>query len=166
MQPTPNGRLHIGHGSGPYLRADTLARAYRRDGHRVDIITGSDAYENWVELAAAMQGEPVEQLCRIYHKSIGDDLKNIGVEVDVWIDPTSDEHRRSYFALHDAIVADVRQSGHVALEQERILISRTGRPIIGPWLVGLCPHCGESCGGNTCVACGLHFQPGGHLEKY
>ncbi len=48
MQPTPNGRLHLGHGAGPYLRADVIARAPRRDGDDVQIITGTDAHENWV----------------------------------------------------------------------------------------------------------------------
>jgi hypothetical protein len=45
MCPTPNGRLHIGHGAGSYLRADAIARASRRDGHErlLDTLTRSGA---------------------------------------------------------------------------------------------------------------------------
>jgi hypothetical protein len=56
MQPTPNGRLHVGHGAGPYLRADVLARALRVAGHQVAVISGSDAFENWVIADALSSG--------------------------------------------------------------------------------------------------------------
>jgi methionyl-tRNA synthetase len=53
MQPTPNGRMHIGHAAGTYLRADVLGRSLRTAGHQVKVACGTDAYENWILAAAA-----------------------------------------------------------------------------------------------------------------
>lgn len=159
MQPTPNGRLHIGHASGPYLRADVLARDLRRRGAKVAIVTGSDGYENWVELAAELLGKDVRDTCGEFHRGIHSDLLGMGVGLDAWINPTVSPHRDAYFDLHEMLVRELRRSGNVTEWDENILFSPSGRAVIGPWLVGNCPSCGAPAGGNTCVACGLHFQP-------
>jgi methionyl-tRNA synthetase len=160
MQPTPNGRLHLGHGGGPYLRADIIARAMRRDGHTAHIVTGSDAYENWVLATAHSTGRTPEQTCQHYHAGIAEDLRHLDIQLDAWIDPLHPDHRADYHQLHRDLLATLRKAGIARQETERIPIgAHTGRAIIGTFLAGTCPTCQAPAGGNTCTACGSHFQP-------
>ena len=48
IPPTPNGRLHLGHIAGPYLRMDMLGRYLRAQGHRVDVVSAVDGYRKSV----------------------------------------------------------------------------------------------------------------------
>ncbi|WP_280376538.1 class I tRNA ligase family protein [Nocardia wallacei] len=159
MCPTPNGRLHIGHGAGPYLRADAIARALRRTGNTVAVITGTDAYENWV-LAAVDDNSTPEQTCRHHHVRIKHDLDNLGVELDAWIDPLAEEHREAHRRLHEQLLHTLRDRGAAHLETEPVPVgTTTDRPLLGVWIAGNCPGCGAPAGGNTCTACGDHFHP-------
>jgi methionyl-tRNA synthetase len=160
MQPTPNGRLHIGHGGGPYLRADVLARALRRSGHHVAVITGSDAYENWVLADGHATGRSPAETCALFHTGIKDDLDLLGVELDDWIDPLSPDHANRYIAQHEDLLRRLIATGAAYLDTERVpLNASTGEPAIGTWIAGRCPSCQAPCGGNTCTSCGDHFQP-------
>jgi methionyl-tRNA synthetase len=165
MQPTPNGRLHIGHGGGPYLRADAIARALRRAGCDAAILTGTDAYENWVLTECVQSGREPADVCAEYHAGIGADLALLNVDLDLWIDPLAPAHERSYIALHEQLLARLEVAGAARLEQERIPVGQSsGRPLVGPWIAGRCPACGQPCGGNTCTHCGGHFQPDQVIE--
>ncbi|MEU9341255.1 class I tRNA ligase family protein [Streptomyces sp. NPDC048278] len=160
MQPTPNGRLHIGHGGGTYLRADVIARALRAQGHEVAVITGSDVYEDWVVAAAHREGRSPEETYRDHHTGIARDLDRLGIGLDVWIDPAGDTHRDAYRHLHEDVLDRLRTSGAARLEAERIPYAQdTGRALVGPWIAGECPHCGRPCGGSTCTYCGEYFVP-------
>ncbi|MGY4102095.1 class I tRNA ligase family protein [Nocardia sp. R16R-3T] len=159
MCPTPNGRLHIGHGAGPYLRADAIARALRRTGDTATVITGTDAYENWV-LAAVPDDSTPEQTCRHYHAGIKHDLDALGIELDHWIDPFHDEHRYRYRYLHEQLLDKLRRRDAAHLVPESIPVGAdSGRALLGVWIAGSCPTCGAPAGGNTCTACGDHFHP-------
>lgn len=46
--PTPNGDLHLGHLSGPFLAADVRARTLRQQGHDVLLLSYSDDYQSYV----------------------------------------------------------------------------------------------------------------------
>lgn len=160
MQPTPNGCLHIGHGAGTYLRADVIARALRAQGHRVAVITGSDVFEDWVVAAAQQEGRTPDETHRRYHTGIKRDLDNLSVTLDAWIDPAGQEHRDAYQRLHQEMLAHLRATGAARPESERIPYSeRTGDPVVGPWIAGECPNCGQACGGSTCTFCGDYFVP-------
>lgn len=160
MQPTPNGRLHLGHGAGPYLRADVIARALRRDGDHAAVITGSDAYENWVLADGIISGRTPTQTCAIYHAGIESDLDKLGINLETWINPLSPQHSRQYTSLHERLLQDLHDANAASLESEQIPVGRrTGRDIVGVWIAGRCPHCANPCGGNTCTHCGAHFQP-------
>ncbi|MFE2531338.1 class I tRNA ligase family protein [Streptomyces sp. NPDC059371] len=160
MQPTPNGRMHIGHGGGTYLRADVIARALRAQGHEVAVITGSDVYEDWVVAAAHREGRSPEETCRDHHAGIARDLAHLSIELDAWIDPSGEEHRDAYRQLHEDVLTRLRTTGAARLESERIPFAEdTGRALVGPWIAGECPNCGRACGGSTCTYCGEYFLP-------
>jgi methionyl-tRNA synthetase len=160
MQPTPNGRLHIGHASGPYLRADVLARQLRRDGYDVGMISGSDVYENWILLDAVRTGREPAEVCQGFHDQIGADLTNLGIGLDAWVNPLDPAHAADYLAVHEALIEQLSADGQARLVAERVPQSAdTGRFVMGVWLLGRCPNCGMDVGGNACEECGYHFQP-------
>lgn len=160
MQPTANGRLHIGHGAGPYLRADMLARSLRRFGHDVQVVTGSDAWENWVVLAGLRLGWPPERTARHFHEGIGRDLRNLDVRLDAWIDPRDEEHAEPYHRVHDDLLHELAESRSAELQTETIPVSSdSGRAVVGAWLLGRCPTCGRDAAGNACVYCADRFEP-------
>ncbi len=159
MQPTPNGRMHIGHGGGTYLRADVLARSLRAEGHAVVVPCGSDAYENWVLAAAAAEGRAPHEVCRTYHTGIHADLTWLGIDLDAWIDPLSDPHREPYLALHTEVFRDLVAAGAAHREVESVPYDEDGRPMMGTFIAGRCPSCRAPAGGSSCTACGEHFQP-------
>ena len=54
--PTPNGDLHLGHLSGPYLGADAYVRFQRMQGTEAWHLTGSDDFQSYVVDCAAVRG--------------------------------------------------------------------------------------------------------------
>lgn len=160
MQPTPNGRMHIGHGGGTYLRGDVLARSLRAEGHKVLVASGTDAYENWILASAQSDGTDPRQSCADYHAGISADLKSLDIEFDVWIDPLSSEHEGAYIALHNEMFERIRSAPNVSLEPEKVPYSSSdGSPLMGTFIAGECPNCGEGAGGSSCTSCSEHFQP-------
>lgn len=160
MQPTPNGQLHIGHIAGPYLRADAVCRNLRRSGVDVQVITGSDVFENWVLLESVTSGTSPMEICFRYHELIHQDLAHVEIFVDEWINPLDREHIEPYLTVHEEIVAELVRAGRLRVCTEKIPIAKgTSREVVGVWLTGRCPSCHRPCSGNSCVFCGSHFQP-------
>ncbi|MBO9568481.1 MAG: class I tRNA ligase family protein [Cellulomonas iranensis] len=160
MPPTPNGRMHIGHGGGTYLRSDVAARALRVRGADVHIVSGTDVYENWVVAEAERIGLSADETCALYHRGIDSDLRALGVEMDVWLDPRDPEHLDAYREVHEQALDALRAGGGARLVPERVPFSlTTGRELVGTWIAGRCPYCGASAGGSSCTACSEHFQP-------
>ncbi|GAA3053109.1 hypothetical protein GCM10020000_38510 [Streptomyces olivoverticillatus] len=54
--PTPNGDLHLGHLSGPYLGADAYVRFQRMNGAQAWHLTGSDDFQSYVLGRRAARG--------------------------------------------------------------------------------------------------------------
>ena len=165
MQPTPNGRMHIGHAAGPYLRADALARRLRRDGSPTQVITGTDVYENWILLEALRSDETPERTCTRLHGLIAQDLANLNIDLDAWINPLAPDHADAYRRIHEHLVDELRRVGAAKLVAERVPRSAaSGRYVVGVWLLGRCPECESEVAGNSCVRCGAGFQPSEVLE--
>lgn len=160
MQPTPNGRMHIGHGGGTYLRADVVARHLRSRGHDVATVSGSDAHENWVIAEALRSGLSPLEVCAVYHAEIASDLRKLGIQLDSWIDPLASEHVAGYRSIHEEILDALIASGAATLEDEKVPVSSvSGEAMMGTFIAGRCPSCGAAAGGSSCVQCGDHFQP-------
>ena len=165
MQPTPNGPLHLGHASGPYLRADVLARHLRRAGHSVRLISGSDVYENWILLDGVATGRTPAETCERYHRRIERSLRAFDVGLDVYVDPLAPEHAAAYTRVHEELVDRLAARGQARPVAEQFPVSSgSGRYVVGVWLLGRCPNCGADGGGNACEECGYHYQPEEILE--
>ncbi|MCX5205991.1 class I tRNA ligase family protein [Streptomyces sp. NBC_00237] len=165
MHPTPNGRMHIGHAAGAYLRGDVIARHLRRAGHEVSVISGTDAYENWIQLAALEADHTPAETCWRFHALIGEDLRSLGVQLDQWISPLDELHTEGYRQTHEQLLRELAARGAAVQVPDPTPRSKdTGRHVIGVWLQGVCPQCRTPGGGNACEECGYHYQPADILE--
>lgn len=150
--PTPNGPLHVGHLSGPYVAADVAARAARARGHHVLTIGGLDTHQNYVLTKAAALAVPVEEAMSGYARSIRATFEMAHIGYDVFLDPAHDaEYRR---AVGD-LMAELVDTKAVALEETTLLVCRgCGRTLHHAYVTGACQVCGRPAAGGTCEGCG------------
>lgn len=158
--PAPNGRLHLGHIAGPYLRLDILARHLRRRGDHASIVCATDPYDSYIPLRAEQAGIDPSALAQASCAGIVEDLQNMEIEVECFIDPLSEENREHYLSAHTELVNRLVRQGSVSSVYEKIPYSPTRDVFVsGSFLVGKCPKCGEGISGFFCEDCGAHFQP-------
>ena len=67
--PTPNGDLHLGHLSGPYLVGDVLSRAARKKGQDVYFATGRDDHQTYVTVKACELSKPEQERLQLAFRS-------------------------------------------------------------------------------------------------
>ncbi|HEP6427900.1 methionine--tRNA ligase [Burkholderia cenocepacia] len=158
--PAPNGRLHLGHIAGPYLRLDMLARHLRSRGEVARIACASDPYDSYIPLRAGQAGIDAAALARQSCAGIVDDLAAMNIDVDLFVDPLGDAHHDAYLAAHDGLVARLAAQRRVSTVRERMPYSaaRDGY-VTGSFLLGHCPQCARDVSGFFCEDCGAHFQP-------
>ncbi|MEO3809598.1 class I tRNA ligase family protein [Sphaerisporangium sp. B11E5] len=159
-EPTPNGRLHLGHIAGPYLRTDMLARFARMRGDRPLTVTGSDVYEPYMTFRAAAEGRPEREIAAEYHALIADDLDAMDIGLDAFVNPAEEPWRTAFEEEVARCLRRLGEKGAVRTLRERVPYSpAAGRFAVGPWLTGGCPDCGAPGGGYFCEFCGGHFRP-------
>ncbi|KYF91094.1 hypothetical protein BE20_36905 [Sorangium cellulosum] len=159
VMPTPNGRLHLGHMSGPYLKADVMARHLRSRGVEAHVVSGADAYESHVELKASQLGCSEREVATKFHALIRRELDALHVQCD-FVDPLHPEVHDEYLAFNRRTVDQLVARGLTTSVREKVEYSpSTGRYIAGCWIAGTCPQCGAESGSYFCEACGAHYKP-------
>ncbi|MBU2714021.1 class I tRNA ligase family protein [Zooshikella harenae] len=154
-RPTPNGPLHLGHLSGPYLRADILKRALIQQGHSVCLVTGVDAFETYIQGTCEEKGIPCKDLVNENSKKILSDLLSAKISIDGFYDVSNN------LDLFSDICSDF--FGQIrGVEEKDISILRerdSKRLVVGYWLEGLCPSCDSNMGSFYCESCGSLILP-------
>lgn len=150
--PTPNGDLHLGHLSGPYLGADSFVRFQRLNGVDAWHLTGSDDYQSYVVECARREGRTPGETAAHYSAEIAATLDMMDIPLDQYTvtdaDPT---YRAGLQAFFERLVG----SGAVTMrEAPALLDGDTGRYLYEVDVSGACPSCGKSAGGNICEDCG------------
>jgi methionyl-tRNA synthetase len=150
--PTPNGDLHLGHLSGPYLGADAYVRFQRMNGTRVWHLTGSDDHQSYVLAAARKENRGPAETAAHYSAEIAETLRLMDIPLDQYTVTGTDglypEGLRRFFS---GLVG----SGSVApAEREALFDSETGGYLYEGDISGGCPHCRAGTGGNICEECG------------
>ncbi|GAA4215718.1 class I tRNA ligase family protein [Microbispora amethystogenes] len=159
-EPTPNGRLHLGHIAGPYLRSDMLSRFARMRGDLPLTITGIDVYEPYMTLKSAVDGRPEGEIAAEYHALIAEDLAAMDIGLDAFVNPAEEPWRTAFEGEVAGCLRRLRERGAVTTLRERVPYSPSaGRFAVGPWLAGRCPDCDAGAGSYFCEACGGHFRP-------
>ncbi len=154
--PTPNGPLHLGHISGPYLAADVIARALRMTGASVHSHTGTDDHQNYVSERASSLNKTLPEFQKQMRARIREGLGNMSIQFDEVIEPLYDleyQDRIRAFA-HKAVSLGVIQLEEVAMpfdEQHKIFL-------FDALIDGVCPRCKKPSRGG-CEDCGRVVPP-------
>jgi methionyl-tRNA synthetase len=159
MMPTPNGRLHLGHISGPYLKLDVLARHFRRRGDRALVLCGSDVHDSFVLLKASQTRKTPQEICRHFHQAIQRDLQSLQIECAAYLNPLGKD-KRLYEQSIRSVVRQLIENDRTEIRSELVLYApEKDRWIVGCWLEGECPSCGKPAGSYFCESCGISFRP-------
>lgn len=158
--PTPNGRLHLGHVAGPFMRMDVLNRFIRSRGGQSLLSTGVDAYESHVLLSAFRENSTPEEIANRYAGMIEEDLRAVAIDCDVFINPLAADYSKQFRDWNMTAVELISNSGFVRVRKEQVPRGlKSGRYITGCWIAGRCPECKAEASGYCCSNCGYHFRP-------
>ena len=113
--PTPNGRLHLGHMAGPYLRLDLYARFLKVMGHDVHVLFGTDAYDSYVSFMARKEGVPADVLATRNYELIKSDLEALAIGFDHFVDPVSPAWQEAFTNTHRALMDQLDKAGLLLL---------------------------------------------------
>ena len=151
--PTPNGDLHLGHLSGPYLAADILARFQRMQGTTVRFFSGLDSNQSYVDLKASLTNmQHLNRDSECIEKSFSD----FGISYNQFYRAHQDEN---YPKMIVGFFQDLFAKG--VLTEEKTALPYCGscdRHVSEAFIRGACPHCNAACDGHSCEACGLPNQ--------
>jgi methionyl-tRNA synthetase len=150
--PTPNGDLHLGHLSGPYLAADLYTRYLRQRGIAAYHVCGTDDFQSYVAVKAKARGEHPAVTADHYAAEIQATLAAFDIHPDHFTRPLLDE---GYVAAIQGFVRDLHERGQLVVRSADCLFcDACDRYLFEPWVAGRCPHCGEESSGNGCEQCG------------
>ncbi|MES1243473.1 MAG: FkbM family methyltransferase [Acidobacteriota bacterium] len=151
--PTPNGDLHVGHLSGPYLAGDIQSRYLRLRGAEVHFFTGTDDNQSDVKIHAMEAGVSPQQVADQMAESIASTLRGARIDVDQFIRPNSSLF---YVPTVQDFLGNLYARG--------LLISRVDpttycepcrRQLYENYISGHCPYCGSRTTGSGCESCGM-----------
>jgi methionyl-tRNA synthetase len=149
--PTPNGDLHVGHLSGPYLAADVYKRWCRLAGREACFITGGDDNQSYVAAKAEQLGAAPAAVAERFDGTIVDTLRRARIEADVYVRPLSSPRHARFVA---EFVRRLHDGGHlVARETDASWCGHCQRFLFEAWVTGTCPHCGAHSDGSCCESC-------------
>jgi methionyl-tRNA synthetase len=152
--PTPNGELHVGHLSGPYLAGDIHARYLRLRGAEVHYVFGSDDNQSYVQTNAARLGMAPQEAADLLSGKIEEVLAAARIEVEELVRPNASP-------WHGKTVQDFfrrlwEQGKLEAREALSPYCEACQRYLYEAYIRGRCPHCGSPSGGNLCEDCGQY----------
>lgn len=153
---TPNGDLHCGHLSGPYIAADTLVRAQRVLGGSAWHVTGRDDHQTYVEKKAHHDGVSPQEVADVNGNALQKSLTAFAIETDGFITPNQNGPYAN-FVLEG--VDRLISRGLVKVKTGPASYSSDGSYLHEAYLSGNCPACGLPSDGNACEACGRTIGP-------
>jgi methionyl-tRNA synthetase len=90
--PYANGDFHVGHLAGALLAADIFARYHRLKGHRVLMVSGSDAHGTPLTVEADRRGLSPRHLFEHYHHRFLEAQSALGISHDVFTHTDTENH--------------------------------------------------------------------------
>ncbi len=150
--PNPNGDMHLGHMSGPYLTADILVRHRRMLGEDAHLAIGTDDNQCWTAAKASQLGLEPQETADRFATEITKTLDSARLNVSAFYRPNAGER---YSELVCDAVEKLYAQGHlVAREAPALVCEGCSQYLFEVYVSGKCPHCGVKCCGNACEDCG------------
>jgi methionyl-tRNA synthetase len=147
--PTPNGGLHVGHLTGPFLGADAFAKAAKLQGHPCFTTCYSDVNQSYVRVTAKRQKRDPNELSAFWTDDIVKTLTTYNVGVS------------DYFPVEAESQSFVRQLFQ-DLYARSILVKKpfpifrsldSGEYLDEAGVSGYCPRCLAGCKCGICESC-------------
>lgn len=152
--PTPNGPLHVGHLSGPYVGGDVAVRAARARGERILAVSGLDVHQNYLPAKAEQEDRPVDEVRSDYSEQIRSAFDVARISYDLLLDPAADVDYRDTVA---GLLAELVDSKAVAVDDVPLaLCAQCDRTLHHARVAGRCRVCGEGASGGACERCGSY----------
>jgi methionyl-tRNA synthetase len=149
--PTPNGDLHLGHISGPYICADIIKRHLLTQGKQVSLIVGTDKNQSYVDLKARQKGVSAQAVYEQYSQSIMRTFDCAGIGYDEVHD--CDSHFHLDF-VH-GVVQRLLDMGIMQIKNhDSVTCPSCQIEVFDAFARGRCPTCGASSNGCVCEDCG------------
>jgi methionyl-tRNA synthetase len=150
--PTPNGDLHLGHISGPYLGADVCTRYLKMKGVEAYNISGSDDFQTGVLTKSKQLGKTPEQTADRFAEEMKLTLDNMNIKLDAFIRPLhSEEYKRDF----SNFFYELWEKNVFLDEESTVFFDEKNNVFIHEGEVkGNCPNCNEKTSGNLCEECG------------
>jgi methionyl-tRNA synthetase len=148
--PTPNGDLHIGHMSGPYLGADLFARTVRQQGLRPNFVVSTDDHQSYVDTTARRLGTTAQALIAKSRAEIGASFDRYGIQLSAF--GVIDDR---YHQFVQNFVLQLFRRELLKVQEVNVLFdNQLGCYAVEAFVSGLCRHCLASSAGGICEACG------------
>src|SRR6266576_2751930 len=150
--PTANGDLHLGHLSGPFLRADILSRYSKMRGKQTYCLCGADEHQSYVAFRAEQLGlTPVETVDR-FSEAIRKTFQAARIDVDVFVRPSrSPRHQKFVQEMFAKLYAEGKL---ITRKAPSLYCKNCEQYLFEVYVCGECPHCGAGSCGNACEVCG------------
>jgi|GEM_PF-6866222 len=152
--PTPNGALHVGHLSGPYLAADAQSRYLTMRGVGCLFLSGTDDHQPYVAIQAEREKSTIGSLLAKYRTAILAGFHYAQIEPHRVFEPIAD---RPYQAFVQEFFAQMVRQGVFVLKNVPTGVNPLGGFHSEPEIVGKCPNCHSGVMGNGCENCGSVF---------
>ncbi|MDX8470029.1 class I tRNA ligase family protein [Mesorhizobium sp. VK23B] len=149
---TPNGHMHIGHASGPFLHADVLRRIAETGDREVFVLQGTHGHLEHIAIAADAAGLEYYQLAEKNTASFQEALDRLNAVPDIFLGTEPDRRGK-------AVVLEVFKrlcSKGLIAEREHLVPYdvESGRFRVDAFVHGKCPYCGGYASGHECEDCG------------
>ena len=152
--PTPNGPVHLGHISGPYIAADVLRRYLALRGASVRSHSGTDDNQNYVATGAKTRAIGTEEFRQSMRARIQAGFANTDIVFTEFIEPRTDEAYKDRVRAFTSRLAPVLEQREVAFPY----CAPCDRYLADAGLSGHCPECDSPSAGG-CESCGIVVPP-------
>ncbi|MBI3505889.1 MAG: class I tRNA ligase family protein [Proteobacteria bacterium] len=149
--PTPNGDLHLGHLSGPYIAGDARRRYLKMRGVEATYLCGSDDHQSYVASKAEQSGLSPEAVAGRYARSIERTLADAGVTVERFVKPQDEPAYKAF--VQDAFRRMASEGKLIKKRVDSLYCEPCGRHLYEAWAGGSCPNCGAGTNAHGCEQC-------------
>lgn len=148
--PTPNGDLHVGHMSGPYLAADIYRRHTLQQGNRAVYVVSSDDHQSYVDTTAQRLGTTSAGLIAQARRDIQMSFEAYSIGLNHFGQPNPEY---SEFVVNFFKALAARKLIRTATVPVLYDTQRGSYPVEA-FVSGRCPNCLEGTCGGICEGCG------------
>lgn len=149
--PTPNGDLHLGHLSGPFLNSDIIKRIYDLKNVANFSVCGLDDNQNYVVLKGIQENSTPNDIAEKNGRQIKKTWKLGNIDYDFIVEPKEEEYQN----FVDDFFKKLYEKGVLVKKESEVYYDENDNHIFEAFIRGECPHCGADSDGLACEQCGM-----------